>query len=151
MKQKAPPGAESEDGKVLEVLRERRSSVMASGSGETELGLGSDCIWIEKENGELGNRSPHEHMQGDREVSKDQARKRAMEVGSKEKGRAPMGLKTPMGSVESTTHSDPGVGCGEIATLVSRGLQWKWGLLVRAWFPFWRRLGKCRQSRSSSR
>lgn len=101
---------------------------MASGSGERELGLGSVCIWIEKENGELGKCRPHEHTQDDWEVSKDQARKRAMEVGSKEKGRAPMGLKTLMGSVESTTHSAPAVGCGEIATLVSRGLHLKWGL-----------------------
>lgn len=67
-------------------------------------------------------------MQDDWEVSEDQVRKREMEVGSKEKGRAPMGLKTPMGSVESTSHSDPAVGCGEIATLVSRGLHLKWGL-----------------------
>ena len=34
---------------------------MASGRGERELGLGSDCIWIEKENGELGNCSFYEH------------------------------------------------------------------------------------------
>lgn len=102
--------------------------MMASGSGERELGLGSVCIWIEKENGELGKCRPHEHTQDDWEVSEDQARRREMEVGSKEKGRAPMGLKTPMGSVESTSHSDPAVGCGEIATLVSRGLHLKWGL-----------------------
>lgn len=38
MKQKAPSRAESEDGKVLEGLGGRRSSVMASGSGERELG-----------------------------------------------------------------------------------------------------------------
>lgn len=40
MKQKAPSRAESEDGKVLEGLGGRRSSVMTSGRGDKRTGSG---------------------------------------------------------------------------------------------------------------